>query len=432
VLIYTDEAFASGTSQLIDMTPGSKTDPDQDFCDAALLPGNTFNDPASGVSIQLSAISGSIAVVNVALTPRTTMRFLQAAVAFNGAWGFVPGATVTGAGTFPQGTPVSLQATAPAGYTFKGWWTGSLAGPVTEVWLPSTYSFQLDEDQVIWANFALAPPANDMFSAATPVTALPFHDAQNNSSGYSEPGEPTNVPCSTPAGQLLPVTAYASIWYSYQSSSSQPQPVSINTFGSATETVVAVFTSTSTPAAVDSLTLVPSACSFEGGGIPVVTFLAQPQTTYYIQIGGNGGAGPIDVNIAAAPANDNFAWAQPVTSLPSEWGMDTSSATPENGDPAIVGCDNYQGPENSVWYQLTAASNQTTITVDTSGSGYTAYVEAFTGSDIRSLSMVPQNSCSPVFTFGVTAGTTYYFQISDPNGSFLGGGGNLIARFSAQ
>jgi hypothetical protein len=419
IAIYLDEKYATGISQLLDMTPGTNSDPNADFCDAVLLPGKTFSDSTSGVTIALSGTPGATATVNVTVPTQVRQtRFLQMAVSLGGDDGFAPNYSVVGYGNYAPGTSVALAAAIPTGYIFNHWTddAGNILG------YSPTLTYQLQRDTVIWADYGYGPPINNNFGSATTVATLPFNDTQNVSSANTESGELANVPCGEPNGSTNPVTPAKTIWYKYQSPT--PQAVTINTYGSRVGTTIAVYYNGNSVSTVQPLS---GACSYWNSSDldPVVTFMAQAGTPYYIQIGGEA-SDIVKVQMAAAPANDNFAWAVPIALPAPPFTVDTRNASYENGDPSVASCSG-QGPWKSVWYAYTATANGT-VTVDVSQSSYHPLVEAFTGSasNILSLALVSQYSCSPNYSFTVTGGQTYFIQISD--GALAGG--DLVANFS--
>ena len=73
-----------------------------------------------------------------------------------------------------------------------------------------------------------------------------------------------------------------------------------------------------------------------------VSFLAQGGTTYYVQVGGfNNAFGNLVVHFTPGvppPANDAFAAAVAVTTLPSQFTAITDSASTEAGEPTAFAC----------------------------------------------------------------------------------------------
>ncbi len=90
-------------------------------------------------------------------------------------------------------------------------------------------------------------------------------------------------------------------------------------------------------------------------GQSAVTASVTAGTTYYIQAGDfQSGGGPLSVNVELIlpPANDNFAAATRISTLPfRDSGLDLSSATIEPGEPALC---TPPASEKTAWYAYTA------------------------------------------------------------------------------
>ncbi len=283
VTVHMDERWVAGNA-VLDMTPGSLAG-FYDFSDGALAAGQTFTDPATGVSIKVTAVSPGAATVEVTIPPRAT-RFLQAASTdSNGAE--VPGAIVQGTGNVQPGAIVTATAVAPQGYYF-GLWEDSQG---KEVAPGNPYTFQLDEDVLLWAIFLPKPPPNDDFAAAEALLSLPAQYTLYTKGASTESGEPTNIPCGA-----MTVAPGATVWYSY--TAPDATKVQIDTWGSDYYTTIAVFEG----GALDTLTLIPNGCSFDGPNADAkVTFTPVPGTTYYVQVGAVGGAQNLKVTFSPAP-----------------------------------------------------------------------------------------------------------------------------------
>jgi len=123
---------------------------------------------------------------------------------------------------------------------------------------------------------------------------------------------------------------------------------------------------------------------------------------------------------AAPPANDTFAGAKTIASLPFSDMLDTTQATTDATDMEANKNCGAPATEASVWYKFTPSSDMT-VGVDVSQSDYDAGVIVVTGSP-GNLTLV---SCNPAAdAFSATAGTTYYIMAFDDT---FGGttGGNL-------
>lgn len=131
-----------------------------------------------------------------------------------------------------------------------------------------------------------APPANDVCSAATVLTGTSFSTSLSTAGATAAPGETS--PCTTVG---------ATVWYAW-TSGDQWARVTVDTFGSDFDTALAAYTG-----GCGSLSAV--GCnddSAEGGDgfQSAVSFLAEPNTTYYIQAGGfDGDSGNLAFHFAA-------------------------------------------------------------------------------------------------------------------------------------
>lgn len=114
----------------------------------------------------------------------------------------------------------------------------------------------------------------------------------------------------------------------------------------------------------------------------------------------------------AQPANDDFAGATTINSLPFDTTQDTSAATADPTDPQ--GC--HRNP--SVWFAFTPATDML-VQASTAGSEYSTVLSAWTGTQ----GSLTQRACNYDYyddevegpnsriTFAATAGTTYYFLV---------------------
>lgn len=115
----------------------------------------------------------------------------------------------------------------------------------------------------------------------------------------------------------------------------------------------------------------------------------------------------------AAPANDDFASATPVTSLPFSDAVDTAGATIEAGEPQFC-----HFVENSVWYAIIPSADATLTAASTGTSWSQLSVYRQDGSGLGGLSFMGCENFSfePVVA-RVKAGETYYVQGSTLFGS---------------
>ena len=193
-----------------------------------------------------------------------------------------------------------------------------------------------------------APPPNDDFANAEPLTGMSDSASGTNVEATVEAGEPDHEGGSG-----------ASVWYRW--TAPRTGPFWVGTCGSDFDTVLAVYTGT----AVDDLEHV--AGNDQSGGINCPTtsqsesfFQAVEGVTYSIAVAGSdfgfgAATGNVQVSLQQslpAPSNDNFADAE---TLPSDVaGFDTPGytwfATSEPGEPHHAGESNGE----TVWYRWTA------------------------------------------------------------------------------
>ena len=153
----------------------------------------------------------------------------------------------------------------------------------------------------------------------------------------------------------------------------------------------------------------------------------QPGSTYFIQAG-NFSPVPVQwwetftfgLTIVPPPANDNFANAKVISSLPFDESVDVTGATTESGEPnpsPLCGGD----ISKSVWYSFTATTSGM-YNAGISG-GSQGGVNVYTGSWLDNLTRVAcGSSATGVGAFHADAGTTYYLQ----SGTWMGGSGALL------
>lgn len=267
-------------------------------------------------------------------------------------------------------------------------------------------------------------PVNDPLASAAEITALPFNATLNTRNATVQTGEPTTT-CYPTVGQT--------VWYEYTPSAATG--LQISTAGSDYDTVVTVYSS-----GAGGLTQI--ACNDDANssvGTSRVLFVTTPGTTYVIGVGrGNGlHSGILRLSITEGGANDDFAGATVITSLPYTSEQDTREMT-ESGDDPTPNCPSFDlgfAPYKTVWYRLTApGSGQIILSTEGSDPNYDTMISVWTGErgaltqvacndDITYLS----NFASRVTLNGVTTGAVYHIMISDGGiGAVLGGqGGDL-------
>jgi hypothetical protein len=256
-----------------------------------------------------------------------------------------------------------------------------------------------------------AAPANDDFSTAIVISGLPFSDSVDTTQATPAPDDPF---C---AGQG------PTVWYAYTAAESVQ--ITADTFGSSYDTTLSVY-------AGARGSLFQIACNDDTQGLQSqVQFDVLAGFTYYFMVGafGGGPGGQLDFHVApapptpGAPANDEFAAATAIGSLPFEDRIDTSHATTADDDPFC------SGRGASVWYAITPAEAQR-IELNTFGSDYDTTLSVYTGAQGSLIQIACNDDTQGLQSrvrFAASAEVTYYVMV----GSFADGpGGQLV--FSAQ
>jgi PKD domain len=149
--------------------------------------------------------------------------------------------------------------------------------------------------------------------------------------------------------------------------------------------------------------------------------------TNLLAVRGRDGGAPnyIDVQVTEVPppANDDFANATLISSLPYTNSAETAVATLEFGEPNPT-CA-FGSLAGSVWYAFTP---QTTGSVSaTADAPFDHAVAAYTGETLTGLSEVGCVNFGNLLTFKATAGTTYFFQV----GGIFGQSGPITFNLGA-
>jgi hypothetical protein len=161
----------------------------------------------------------------------------------------------------------------------------------------------------------------------------------------------------------------------------------------------------------DTGTNTTSAVSDASGVATTSIFTANDQAGSYLVSASAPGAGSVDFNLEQVdrPANDNFASAEVIASLPFNDSVDGTNATKEPGEPSNCG----NGPNGqSLWYSFTPATSMV-ISADTAGSGFISpnlTIFQSTGPGFEGLAFVRNGCFGQSLTFNAQAGTTYYIQ----------------------
>jgi len=232
------------------------------------------------------------------------------------------------------------------------------------------------------------PPANDNFANAEAINSLPFSTTVDNTNAMIEPDEP--VGC----GSL-----FRSVWYSF--SPSENMAVRVDMAGSTAPGNVSIYLASGS--SISDLTFLT--CTSGGSS---TNFQVEAGKTYYLRVDSFGQAGALQVNLEqiTPPANDNFANAEAINSLPFSTTVDNTDATIEPNEP--VGCGSLF---RSVWYSFTPAENMAVRVEVNSQVGGSVSVFLASGpgiSDLTSLTCAFSDSST---NFQVEAGNTYYLRV---------------------
>jgi hypothetical protein len=221
----------------------------------------------------------------------------------------------------------------------------------------------------------MSAPPNDAFSAAEEMSGPWGRLEASNELATFEPGEPGH------AGE----GGGRSIWWTW----SPPGPglATIHTFGSAFDTLLAVYQGGSVSSLVE---LASSDDANDVAFHSLVTFEAAAGAVYRIAVDGFEGAQGVvsltwhlDTSGTAAPANDAFSARE---SLVGDEGLVVASnrnAGVEPGEPAHAG----DAGGKSLWWKLAPAASGI-ATVHTAGSGFDTLLAVYTGDDLTALAPV--------------------------------------------
>jgi len=401
------------------------------------LTDNALNVPQSaamtGIGIEITSISPSlVATGGPAFTLTVNGDGFASSAAVN------VGTTGVGAGTPRLTTFVSanqLLASIPASDITMA---GSLAITVTTPVPGGTTS----EPKTLF--IAQAEPAtNDNINFATNAGATPFRVTEDTTQATANTGgvaDPTTC---------APGSVARSVWFTFIAPATGQ--IIADTRYSSYLTNLSAWTGT----IGSPLTTVTNGCVSGNVAAPasqssvaqsLIGFSVTSGTTYYIMVsdasaGAAGGTLTFSLDFAsAAPANNAYSNATPISAAPYSNTVNTILATPNTGgaDPTpscnpagVVG----GGVDNSVWYTFTPSTSGT-ITADTLTSPYATILTAVTGAP-GSFTQVT-NGCNAgaaagiaqsQVSFAATASTKYYFMVS----SVLGDGGttNFHLTFNA-
>jgi hypothetical protein len=240
------------------------------------------------------------------------------------------------------------------------------------------------------------PPANDIFTDAQVIGAVPFTATVDNTEATIEYDEGSSCD-----------GAFRTVWYSF--TPSETMTLRVDMSGSQVAGSVNIYHATG-PSPAD-LTFLGCASA---STIPSFNFLAQAGQSYYLQVDSvfrQPGVLQLNLEQVFPPANDNFADSQVISSLPFSATVDITEATIEPNENLFL-CTNVQ---RSVWYTFTPASSMT-VNISMQGSSVSTSlggIYQMGGSGFNGLSTYRcAYSANPPVQVQLFGGQTYYIQVS--------------------
>ncbi|RKT55123.1 PKD domain-containing protein [Saccharothrix australiensis] len=233
-----------------------------------------------------------------------------------------------------------------------------------------------------------APPANDEFDLAAPIRALPFRTTLSTTEATRAEDDPYDC---AHAGHTL--------WFNYLPP--VDALVEVSTLGSDHDTVVAAYSGKR-----GSLAHLGCNDDFGGGQQSQLSFRVKAGEVYHFVVGAPGTPGVLDLAVTEwrEPANDDFADAEPISTLPHRMEADASVATSEWGEPGSA-CEIWN---QTVWYAYRPTE---TRPVTLKQRSY-AHMAVYTGTSLPDLKPLTCATYDASTTFQAVAGQTYYVQLS--------------------
>jgi hypothetical protein len=259
------------------------------------------------------------------------------------------------------------------------------------------------------AIIAWAAPANDIFPGTT-ISTTPYSNSVDTTDATSN-NPPSGPDDPVPSCMDLAGANARTVWYQF--TSAVTGTLVVDTLSSNYDTVLAAYTFNG------QFTEVLNGCNDDWVGLTSqITITATANVSYKIMVSSytiDGGALSFHANFYPAAANDNFANATTINTVPFTGTLSQFGATTESSDP-IASCSIDSAPFNTVWYKYTLPTN-TTVHADTYGSTYDTILSVYTGSSghltevMASCSDDAGGTTQSETSFPGTAGTTYYFMI---------------------
>lgn len=315
-------------------------------------------------------------------------------------------------------------------------------------------------------------PLNDSFSSAWTIPAsVPRSLRTANFAATAEAGEPAHGGAAANKTVWYKWTAPATATYIVSTKGSAYNTFTAgtpDTYGTAAlDTTLGVYTGS----AVNSLSTVAQNNDYDAAGTLMpwsrTSFAATSGTTYYFAVGTAPSAtvqeGLIILSISQPPANDTFASATNISSVPFSSNTSNLNALTETGEPKLHRADvsddapgdptlqnnlNTTFPDKrgqpddggaSVWWKWTPAVTGEYV-ISTNGSMIDTMMGIYTGSTFNALALVAENDDIGLIRMGAenvylsfssirrtfTAGTTYYIQVD----GFMGRQGEVTLSIS--
>ncbi|WP_394613167.1 PKD domain-containing protein [Lentzea sp. JNUCC 0626] len=239
-----------------------------------------------------------------------------------------------------------------------------------------------------------APPTNDDFDASTPITSVPFAtqiDRTEATRALDDPQTCGHRP------------AEGSVWFHHTAAADGTFRVDVD--GSDLDVQLSLLTGTRGD-------LLSAGCA--SPGYPRTFRMSAGQTYYFMAADGYNGRGvtlKVGLQKLTPPANDDFADAQPVTSLPfSAPQPDFATATAEPDEPWTPACPGVGEGGASVWYSYTPTTTHSVHAQIYNSGPVLGVYEGSSLTALRNLGCVnPSYWEGKAFRF--VAGTTYHLQL---------------------
>ena len=258
--------------------------------------------------------------------------------------------------------------------------------------------------------FGPLAPENDDFENAMDLESDPLLTVEG-----------TNLHATAQAGEPSHAGAFprASVWWKWTAGVSAT--VTVDTFGSAPDTVLAVYSGPS----LSALSAIQSNDDADGSTLQsAVTFAALSGVDYYFAVDGFGGEmGSLILNLnTSAPDNDRFANAANLgSSIDIRLSVNNSGATAEESEPAHAG----RPAAHTLWWKWTAPAD-INVAIDTLGSEIDTVLAVYAGASLNALVQVASNDnaqagdVSSRLVFRASAGTVYRIALGSAEAGEVG------------